>query len=141
MNSIFRTVKPFTKTARIFAAICMIPFVHAEGVPPGIKATKAAAAPAAFAICSACHSVSPSGEHSIGPNLREVVGQQAASAANFNYSGALRKSGIVWSKDELNSFLTNVSAKVPGTLMTYNGIADANARKEVIDYLESLKSR
>jgi len=99
-----------------------------------------APAPAAFAICAACHTVSPSGENSIGPNLRGVVGRHAGTAPNYSYSRAMRESGIVWSKAELDSFLANVPAKVPGTLMAYNGVADAAERQAVIDYLATLQS-
>ena len=141
MKLIVKVANFLTKSTLICGSILVMAQSHAEGVPPGVKAGKGVSAPAAFAICSACHSVSPAGEHSIGPNLRDVFGKAAASAPNFSYSSALKKSGITWTKDELNSFLTNASAKVPGTLMTYNGIADENARKEVIEYLESLKLR
>ena len=98
-------------------------------------------APAAFAICAACHPVSAGGEHSIGPNLRTVAGRPAGTAPNFAYSKAMRESGIQWTPAELDSYLTNVSAKVPGTLMAFPGLPDAADRQAVIEYLASLQAQ
>jgi cytochrome c len=104
----------------------------------------AAAAPEAtpppqFAICSACHTTSADGANSMGPNLRGVVGRKAGTAPGFQYSEAMKGSGIRWTPQELNSFLTDVTAKVPGTLMPFPGLPDAQDRQAVIAYLKSLK--
>src|SRR5579859_1549276 len=95
--------------------------------------------PAQFAICSACHTTTADGANSMGPNLRGVVGRKAGTAPGFQYSQAMRKSGIRWTPQELNSFLTDVTAKVPGTLMPFPGLPDAQDRQAVITYLASLK--
>jgi cytochrome c2/mono/diheme cytochrome c family protein len=113
-----------------------------EATPAEVKAAEAKPlpAPAAFAICAACHPVSPTGEHSIGPNLRGVVGRVAGTAPKFSYSKAMRESGITWTKSELESYLTNAAAKVPGGLMAFNGLPEANDRQAIIDYLATLQS-
>jgi len=51
----------------------------------------------------------------------------------------MRSSGIRWTPKELDSFLTDVSAKVPGTLMPFPGLPDPQDRQAVIAYLKSLK--
>jgi cytochrome c len=95
--------------------------------------------PPQFAICSACHTTSTDGANSMGPNLRGVVGRKAGSAPGFQYSEAMKKSGIRWTAQELNAFLSDVPAKVPGTLMPFPGLPEAQDREAVIAYLKSLK--
>lgn len=114
----------------------------AAGPPVDSSSASRAAAtsvPPGFAICTGCHSVSNDGAHSIGPNLRGVVGRRAASAPDFNFSKAIRNSGIVWSKQELDRFLSNAAARVPGNLMTFNSVGNADERRAIIEYLETLQ--
>ena len=116
------------------------PVVAGSGASPmpTASAVQPLPAPKAFALCGACHTVTTTGEHSIGPNLRGVVGRPAASAAGFAYAKPMRESGIVWTKAELEAYLTNTGARVPGTLMAISGLPKPEDRKAVIDYLESL---
>jgi cytochrome c2 len=122
--------------AHVLAHLAAVTALAAGPAPDAVPA----APPAAFAICAACHSVSPSGAHSIGPNLRGLIGRQSGSAPGFTYSRAMREAKITWSGAELDSFLQNVSAKVPGTLMPFNGVANADDRKAIIEYLNTLKN-
>lgn len=101
--------------------------------------TTATAPPPQFAICAACHPTSLDHASSIGPNLRGVVGRPAGSLAAFQYSAAMKASGILWTREALDAFLTNVQQKVPGTQMTITGVPDAADRAAVIAYLESLR--
>ena len=141
--------------ARVVAMLNEAPVVHAapmatasdsatsdvKTADANLEGTKPLPVPPAFAICSACHPVTPAGEHSIGPNLRNVVGRRAGTAAKFTYSKAMRESGITWTPAELDAYLSNVSAKVPGTLMSFNGLPEAKDRRAVIEYLASLKAK
>jgi len=95
--------------------------------------------PHPFAICGACHPVSAGGENAIGPNLRGIVGRRAAADRSFEYSKAMRDSGIVWTRAELEQFLRDPPAKVPGTLMNFTGFTDVRDRQAVLDYLETLR--
>lgn len=105
--------------------------------------TVAAAAPgggvnkgkAAFLQCAACHSITPEGGAKVGPSLAGVVGRKAGSAADYQYSEAMAGSGITWTPEELDAFITAPSTKVPGTKMVFVGVADAAKRKALIDYL------
>jgi cytochrome c len=111
----------------------------AAAAAPEASATPPAKPPPQFSICAACHTTSADGANSMGPNLRGVVGRKAGTAPGFQYSRPMRDSGIRWTPQELDSFLTNVSGKVPGTLMPFNGLPDAQDRQAVIAYLKSLK--
>ncbi len=97
----------------------------------------AAQPPTAFLQCRACHSVEP-GRNGIGPSLAGIAGKPAASVAGFRYSSALQTSGIVWSRDRLDEWLSAPPRMVPGTRMM-QAVRSVEQRKAVIDYLETLQ--
>ena len=103
-------------------------------------ATTAAAdaKPAAFAQCAACHSVEP-GKHGVGPSLAGVFGTKSGDIPGYAFSEAMKTAGLTWDEATLDEYLTAPMKKVPGTKMTFAGISDPAARKEVIAYLKTLK--
>lgn len=107
---------------------------------PSVTATGADSAdrPAAFAQCAACHSTEP-GRNGIGPSLAGAFGRAAAQGEGFAYSEAMRSSGLTWDAATLDTYLTSPMKMVPGTRMAFAGLADADQRKAVIAYLETLK--
>ncbi len=92
---------------------------------------------AVFANCSACHTLSKGGANGAGPNLFGIVGKLAGQNTGFAYSDALKTSGITWTVAELDEYIANPSAKIPGTTMVAGAIADAAKRRAVIAYIES----
>jgi cytochrome c2 len=88
-----------------------------------------------FRNCQTCHSLQP-GENRVGPSLAGVVGRAAGSAPGFNYSAAMKKSGLVWDEATLDRYLTNPHQVVPGTRMAFAGLPDEGQRKALIDYLK-----
>lgn len=101
-------------------------------------ASAAGAAPTAFAICKTCHSPEK-GKNMIGPSLFAVYGTKAGEVPGYTFSDAMKKSGLTWDDATLDTYLTNPMKMVPGTKMTYAGQPDAAKRKELIEYLKSLK--
>ena len=91
----------------------------------------------AFAQCVACHSID--GSASVGPTLKGIVGRQSASVPGFPYSPAMKRTHWVWTADELNKYIANPQATVPGNTMPYTGMTDATQRSALISYLETLK--
>lgn len=87
-----------------------------------------------FIQCKTCH-VAEEGQNRIGPSLYHVVGRHSGSIANFQYSPANKNSGITWTKEKLFQYLENPQRVVPGTKMTFTGIADPQKRADVIEYL------
>jgi cytochrome c len=93
-----------------------------------------------FRTCTACHTLEP-GTHRTGPSLAGVLGRKAGTAEGFHrYSDALRSADLVWSEDALNGFLADPQAFLPGNRMTFRGLADAQARADVIAYLQTATS-
>ncbi|VAV87547.1 Cytochrome c2 [hydrothermal vent metagenome] len=91
---------------------------------------------AAFAQCAVCHTIDKGGPTRIGPNLHGVVGRKAASVAGFQYSSAMKSSGITWTDAELDAFIAGPLKKIPGTKMASAGIPDAAKRAAVIAYMK-----
>lgn len=111
----------------------------AAGESSAAATTAAAdAKPAAFAQCAACHSTEK-GKNLVGPSLFGVIGRKAGTEAGFAFSDANKNSGLTWDEKTLDTYLTNPMKMVPGTKMTFAGLTDAAQRKEVIDYLKTLK--
>jgi cytochrome c2 len=99
--------------------------------------TAAAVEPAAFAQCKACHSAEP-GKNGLGPSLAGIYGEKAGQVAGFDFSDAMKDSGIVWNEESLDRFLTDPKGTVPGNKMPFGGLKDAAKRKAVIDYIKAL---
>lgn len=108
----------------------------------GATGTETAAAdvrPAAWGQCAACHTVAKDAPHGLGPNLWGVAGTKAGELAGYEFSPAMKASGLVWDEATLDKYLTNPRASVPGTKMSFAGIADAARRKELITWLVAQK--
>ncbi len=89
-----------------------------------------------FQRCISCHALDPAEEGLPGPLLRGVVGRRAASLPGFDYSPALRDSGLVWDSATLDRFLADPEALVPGTTMGLSPVRDAGLRQRIIHYLQ-----
>ncbi|HRI80872.1 MAG TPA: c-type cytochrome [Opitutaceae bacterium] len=90
-----------------------------------------------YSACAACHD--PGGTTALGPDLRGVFGRRAATAPGFRYSGALRRSGIVWDQATLDRFIADPQTAVPGNTMPYPGLPDSDQRRELLAYLKTLQ--
>jgi len=111
----------------------------AESAAATAAATPAAGArPAAFAQCMSCHAVEP-GKHGVGPSLAGVYGTKAGEIPGYAFSAPLKASGLTWDDATLDQWLAGPAKLVPGTKMVYAGQPDAAKRKELIDYIKSLK--
>lgn len=86
--------------------------------------------------CAGCHLVNDGLSHGNGPDLRGVFGRKAGSADGFEYSAALQDADIRWTRQNLEKYLEDPKALVPGTTMFINGIEDPAVRSRLIDYLE-----
>jgi cytochrome c len=113
--------------------IVAVVWVFCAAVPAA--AQDAAKGEKAFVVCRACHQVGPTAKNAVGPVLNGVIGRKAGTYPGFKYSEANRDSGIVWSADELDKYLTDPQKVVPKTLMIFPGLKDQQKRADVIAYL------
>jgi cytochrome c len=100
---------------------------------PAPAAPDAARGEALYGRCLACHALA---YDRVGPRHCGLFGRLAGSVPGFDYSPALRNSGITWNDKTLDRFLANPLAAVPGTTMTYAGVDDPKERGDLIAYLK-----
>jgi cytochrome c2 len=89
-----------------------------------------------FEECAACHTIEPA-SNNVGPSLAGIIGRRAGDLADFRYSPAMKRSGITWTPETLDTYLADPQKVVPGNRMPYAGLTDAEARADLIAYLRS----
>jgi cytochrome c len=91
--------------------------------------------------CGICHTLNWKQPFLFGPRLEGVVGRPAGSLPDFPYSDALKKSGLVWTEDNLRKWIGDSSRTVPNTLMEHVSISDPAEQLYVVQYLKTLKAK
>ncbi len=98
------------------------------------------------ARCAQCHIVDKV-KHKIGPTLNGVVGRTAGTAEGFKrYSPAMKKAGagseaIVWTVENLDTYLTKPKAFIPKNRMAFPGLKKAEDRADVIAYIQTFSPK
>jgi cytochrome c len=125
--------------ARLFlagvAALALIAAVGAVGAQTAVSGVAAAGQSLFEDRCASCHAAAGASQ---GPSLKGVFNRKAGSLPGYNYSAALRGSGLVWNAPTLDRFLTDPAKLVPGTAMAVQ-IPDPHQRRDLISYLATLK--
>lgn len=126
-------------------ALCWSPFILSTGcfLALTLMVTGAAAQEdlkVAFNThCRTCHS-SEAGDNRLGPSLHGVMGRKAGSVEGYAYSPGFKTTDLVWNEENMDQFIANPNSLFPGNNMaTFAGLSDANERKRVIDFLNTLK--
>lgn len=113
---------------------------RAEAAPPTpvvLGSGDAEAGRRAFGRCRSCHAIE-AGVNRVGPSLRGVVGRPAGAVADYAYSKPMKASGLVWTDATLEAYLENPRTHVPGTKMSFAGVADPQERRDLVAYLKTL---
>jgi len=83
--------------------------------------------------CGGCHALDRDKE---GPRLRGVYGRAAGAIESFQYSEALKRSGLKWTDENLDKWLSDTEKLVPDNDMTFH-VEKADERTEIIAYLKN----
>ncbi len=95
------------------------------------------AASATFSQCAVCHSID--GSNGTGPTLLRLIGRKSGAVPGFRYSRAMKRAEIIWDEATLDRYLANPQELVPGNIMPFSGVADAQERADIIAYLRTLR--
>jgi cytochrome c len=88
--------------------------------------------------CAICHQPDKAGKNGVGPALWGVYGRAATASANkFNYSAALKASGVVWTPDKLNHWIQKPASLVPGVKMVLPPVTAPQDRADIIAFLRT----
>lgn len=93
---------------------------------------------AIYPRCAACHALA---YDRVGPRHCGVIGRPAGSVAGFEYSPAMKRSKLTWTRESLERFLADPIGTVPGTTMTYAGVPNAKERADLIAFLANAKCK
>jgi cytochrome c len=118
-------IKAISATAALFL---LLPIAVARADGDAVRGE------ARFQDCAACHKLE-AGANNVGPSLHGILTRKAGEIADFRYSPAIKRSGIVWTPETLDKFITDPQALVPGNRMPYAGMANAGDRADLIAYL------
>lgn len=100
-----------------------------------------------FVKCKACHQVGPGAKNSLGPVLNGIVGRAAGTVEGFEYSDAVKNSGITWTEENLLKWVGKVKVDgkkkpgnkilIPDNKMIFPGVKDKQAA-DIVAYLKTL---
>ncbi|MEN3112644.1 c-type cytochrome [Uliginosibacterium paludis] len=85
--------------------------------------------------CGDCHTLE-TGRNKRGPSLAGLIGRQAGSVPGYNYSDAMRRSGVTWTPQRLAQYLAAPKTDLPGTKMRLLIAPNPAQISELIDWLE-----
>ena len=125
-------MKTFMKVSVLTVASLWSATAYAEG--------DAAKGEAVFKQCKVCHAVGAGAKPGVGPVQNAVVGSKAGTRAGYNYSPGMKEAGekgLVWTEENLDKYLENPRAMVPGTKMIFPGLKKPEDRANVIAYLKT----
>jgi cytochrome c len=89
-----------------------------------------------FRACVACHTLKPDEGQKAGPTLWHIFGRRIATLPGYNFSPALKKLDIVWSKVTVAKlFEIGPAHYTPGTKMPEQTIGAQDDRNALVDFL------
>jgi cytochrome c len=108
----------------------------ADPLPPGDPV----AGKSVFQKCAGCHSVGPGAINKTGPILNGIIGQKAGEVPGYDFSAAMKNSGVTWDEATLAQYLRAPRAMIPGIKMTFVGLQRDADLANIIAYLKTFKA-
>jgi cytochrome c len=93
-----------------------------------------------FNKCTPCHNIGPGAKNKVGPELNGLFGRPAGSVEGFNYSDAMKNSGITWDEATFKEYITDPKKRIPGNKMVFPGIKDELDRDDLAAYVASFNA-
>lgn len=91
--------------------------------------------------CGGCHSIGEGARGGFGPELNGIIGRPAGTTADYQYSDAMKNSGVVWTCDKLAAYIEAPKKVVSGTRMIFWGISDQEKIENILAYLETFQDK
>lgn len=91
--------------------------------------------------CGGCHSVGENARGGFGPQLNNVIGRLAGTTNDYQYSDAMKNSGVVWTRETLAAYIEAPKKVVSGTRMIFWGISDPQKIENLLAYLETFQAQ
>lgn len=88
--------------------------------------------------CKSCHEIEAA-KNKVGPHLVGILGRTAGAVADFKYSDAMAKSGIVWNEETIAAYLKDPKDYVKGNKMTFVGLKSDEEITNLLAYLKSVQ--
>lgn len=108
---------------------------------PAYAAGDAAAGQQIFEhTCNLCHQIGPGAKNYVGPELNGLNGRKAGTVAGYDYSPAMKNSGITWNEDTFKKYITNPQADIPGVKMLFAGLDKHSQRDNIWAYISQFKA-
>lgn len=86
--------------------------------------------------CGKCHSVSKPMTSKKAPSLLGIMGRSSSRISGYQYSEAMRTANLTWTEEKLDSFLINPKQLVPNNKMKFKGMAKAEDRANLMEFLQ-----
>jgi len=124
-----------------FAATLALPFASVEAMSDAksVKRGKKVA----VKQCVACHDITSQAQKKVGPPLWGLFGKPAGTVEGYQYSQThldkAKADSIVWDEATLDIYLKNPQAYIPGNKMVYPGLPKEKHRRNLINYMKTLK--
>lgn len=91
--------------------------------------------------CGGCHSIGEGARGGFGPQLNGIIGRPAGTTTDYQYSDAMKNSGVVWTRDKLAAYIEAPKKVVSGTRMIFWGISDQEKIENILAYLAAFQAQ
>jgi len=126
-------MSPSVASVTLRYSLLSLPFIAAAFLSTAKAADSARGAVLYESKCGGCHALD---ENRYGPAHRGVFGRKAGSAAGYAYSSAVASSGVVWSAETLERWLSDPEKLIPGQKMNVS-VPSQQDRLDLIAYLQA----